>query len=254
MEQQDKIGLAEFEIGMPTFLDEYTDASPNLLDEFESSRDIIFSLDPIPETPEIEHPDTQPGELSADTPSQEPQPAESDQALLVPTSEIEPREPKTDQPPEPLPLAYKPASVIGFVCKHSINLSEIMDPHGRMIGRTEVHLIEIPCAGMVKPEWLEHALREGASGVFVVACDPGSCFHRRGGCVFEGRWQGTREPRVGEDIDRNRARLVHAHFLARESLLKDIEKFLNDLDRLNSQGRTIQAEELIPELGETDPL
>jgi coenzyme F420-reducing hydrogenase delta subunit len=239
-------GLAPFEAECTTLLDEYTDASPNLLDEFESTRDIIFSLDPVPE---------ESTEVPPDEPKAEASEQETSEETIEPARPIEPEPPEREEEraPEDRFAEPQPARpVIGFVCKHSVNLSEITDSRGRMAGRTTVSMIELPCAGMVKPSWLEHALEKGASGVFVVACEPGSCYHRRGGCVFEGRWDGSREPAVGPGLDRSHARLFHSHYLDRMDLLKEIEKFLQEIARMELS--TSLGYETPEELGESDPL
>ena len=220
-----RIGLAPFEEAGTTLIDEYTLSSPNLLDEFEDTLGIL----PVVEPDQSDQEETEAGGEEEDEIEETADEfGEKGEVEIPEGTEEEPL--VIERPTIPQPLN----PVIGLVCRHAIELAGIMDSHGRMIGRGVVHLIDLPCAGMVKPEWLKHALEKGASGVFVAACEPASCHHRRGACIFKRRFDGSGEPALSPEIDRRRIRLFYANTIERDLLLARIEQFLSDLAEINS--------------------
>jgi len=232
------IGLAPFEEAGTTLIDEYEMSSPNLLDDFEDRLDVLSILDQDDGNPEES--ESEPGpepveEIDVEIEDVE-EIGEADEVGMPPVENQEPL--VIERPTLPQPLN----PVIGFVCRHAAELPGIMDSHGRMIGRGVVNFIDLPCAGMVKPEWLKHALDKGASGAFVVACEPASCHHRRGACIVKGRFDGTGEPALSPEIDRRRVRFFFAETIERDQLLARIEQFLTDLAEINS-GDEIQGRE-----------
>ncbi len=258
--EKERLGLEEFEIGSATglapfeeestiLLDEFTTASPNLLEEFEETYETIHidellgsitqgdeeepqeEPDPDESAPSVE-PSAPEGEAdeSGDEEDAEPE----DEGDEVEQVEAEPPEVVEEPPPKEPEEELEPLTpVVGFVCEHAVDLPELMDLQGRMNGRPIAHLVALPCAGMVKPSWLELALDQGASGVFVIACEPGSCHHRTGSCILEERWIGKRRPMLKSRVDRERVRLFQFHRPARDELLGRIDAFLAELGKLD---------------------
>ncbi len=80
---------------------------------------------------------------------------------------------------------------------------------GRMRERPDTIVVRVPCAGWVHPLLVERALRHGARGVVVVACEPGDPVCREGGRWTAQRMAGAREPKLRTDkIDAARVRVV----------------------------------------------
>lgn len=228
-------GLAPFEEESAFLLDEFENASPNQLEEFEETIETISLSEPVGER-------SQEGEEEVredETPDEDSQSFEDVASGEEETEDIETASEESEteslvgeeivREKFPEEAGRIPQSVIGFVCRHAVDLSSIMDSHGRMIGRSWIHLIDFPCAGMVKPSWVEHAINKGAEGVFVVACYPGTCHHRRGACVIHGRWNGLRQPSLSENIDRKRLTLIFSNVIEREEFIEKLENFLQDI-------------------------
>jgi coenzyme F420-reducing hydrogenase delta subunit len=244
--------LAPFEDESSILLDEYTTASPQLLDEFESSIEIIHSIQPVPLDPDENQKedgsegdgDSEKGEESKS--DEDSENADVSEDLIVTDAVKAPELPTIEELSwEDRTANQEPKNpVIGFVCTHAVDFPGITDSRGRMIGRSSVHMIELPCAGMVKPGWLTKTLENGASGVFVLACVPGVCHHRRGSCIIHGRLEGSREPMLDEDADRGRIRLFDGHVNSRDEVLKQIEEFLVEV---SSFDRAIDTKPIIPE-------
>lgn len=68
----------------------------------------------------------------------------------------------------------------------------------------------LPCAGVLPPSFVEHALREGAAGVLVVACREGGCDFRFGADWTAQRLAGEREPHLRRSVPRERWQLLTA--------------------------------------------
>jgi coenzyme F420-reducing hydrogenase delta subunit len=248
--------LAPFEDESSTLLDEYATASPSLLDEFDGHLETIYSVHPVPDESGSNREDSEDVD-EQQWPDEPEEPAESDiepGSVFDEVDEIVGKE-------EPAPGEASAGSqarrpVIGFICKHATDFPGITDSHGRMIGRRSVHLIELPCAAIVKPKWLTQTLEKGASGVFVLACVPGVCHHRRGSCIIQGRIDGSRPPSLEAVADKSRIRLIHGHVNSRDDVLRQIEEFLLEVSRLDGAvGSKAITPELLPgEFGEIEPM
>jgi coenzyme F420-reducing hydrogenase delta subunit len=258
------IGLEQFEDGSATLLDEFTLSSPHLLEEFDGSTDIVFLREPLRGSPDG-YPDEEIGESEGEGQEestieapqvieQDKEPVKTDSPAGLQQASL-PGEPVSfDEPVElgqEVPPSIRP--VIGFMCRHAADIPGISDARNRMIARGMVSIIELPCAGMVKPKWLTHALDSGAQAVFVASCGPGTCHHRRGACILTGRWLGSREPRLAEELDKSRIRLFYGYPAARDELLREIESFLNEIWKASrDQSRGRRDDEQSDEIWEID--
>jgi len=222
--------LAPFEDDCSILLDEHSTAGLDLLDEFDEKIYFGERTEAEEQEDEAEEPPEKPEEAEPEEPVEE-EPSEAEAVVGEEREEGLEEEPSVEEPE----TALEPANpVIGFVCEHALDLPVLLDAQGRMIGHPIVRLIRLPCAGMVKPSWLELALKKGASGALVVACNPGSCHHRTGACVLEERWNGARRPMLPSRCDRSRLRLFMSHRAAQADLIKEIEGFLAELGELDA--------------------
>ncbi len=85
--------------------------------------------------------------------------------------------------------------------------------------------LEIPCAGMLAPSFVDYALRRGAAGVVLSSCPETDCEFRFGARWSAERLRGEREPGLREGVDRTRVRLVHAAREEGDRLADAIERF-----------------------------
>ena len=85
--------------------------------------------------------------------------------------------------------------ILGFLCEHSTNLDEMVDPEtGGLRGMPDVKVIVLPCAGMIQPSMIEHSFKSGAAGVFINGCQMGDCHFHEGNKWLQGRLRGERPP------------------------------------------------------------
>ncbi|MBL8340898.1 MAG: hydrogenase iron-sulfur subunit [Rubrivivax sp.] len=74
----------------------------------------------------------------------------------------------------------------------------------------DVSVIGVVCAGQLPPSFVEYALRDGAAGVLVAACNEGGCEFRFGERFARERLAGTREPHLRAGVGGERLELVFA--------------------------------------------
>ena len=66
--------------------------------------------------------------------------------------------------------------------------------------------IEVECAAMVPPAFVQYALRRGAPRVVFAACRPGDCEHRLGDRWLAERIAGTRQPALRASVPRSQVK------------------------------------------------
>jgi len=116
--------------------------------------------------------------------------------------------------------------VLVFGCDHAVDLGKLAMPG--------VGTISLSCAGALPPSFIDFALRQGASGVFLTGCRMGDCYHRPGNVWAEQRIQGKREPRLHRSVKRERLRCFWAASTDLKLLEKEIQVFCHDLKQLES--------------------
>jgi coenzyme F420-reducing hydrogenase delta subunit len=90
--------------------------------------------------------------------------------------------------------------VIVFACTPAANAAAIA---GARVAR-----IDVECAAMVPPAFVEYALRAGAAGVVVAGCRAGDCEFRLGDRWTEERVAGRRDPALRHVVPRERVRIA----------------------------------------------
>lgn len=226
--------LAHLEDACSIMLDVYEEKEAQMLEEFERSLETVLLDETVGQEPP--EPDEEADEATEDEPVEETE--EIPEELLSEDEFFEEEEPpelekEPEMIPEPLPGPEKP--VIGFVCRHALDVGSIADADGIMDAFPFVHLIELPCAGMIKPEWLKLVLEKGMSGVFVVSCRESSCEHRSGAKVTTERIKGNRRPMIAGKFDTRRFRYWESHPLDHDIFLKGLAKFLEELGAQDSE-------------------
>jgi coenzyme F420-reducing hydrogenase delta subunit/ferredoxin len=96
--------------------------------------------------------------------------------------------------------------LIVFGCEHAAGPAQAgaqQDDAGIALAR-----LDLPCAGMVPPSFVEYALRRGADGVIVASCPAFDCVYRFGEEWIAQRLRGAREPRLRAGVDSARVRLI----------------------------------------------
>lgn len=125
--------------------------------------------------------------------------------------------------------------IVGFVCDWAVGLQDLVSD-GALRAHPNVHVIAVPCSGFVRPAWLEHALRSGADGAFVVGCPMGDCLNREGNYLIRDRIAQLRRRLARQRIDPDRVAMLAFGLHQREAFLASVEEFIDRVRRLPPPG------------------
>lgn len=96
--------------------------------------------------------------------------------------------------------------IMVIACERSVNLDkELEGPHNSNLKDTNnVHVIRVPCSGMIQPRMIESAFNSGADGVMAMGCQIGDCHFREGNKFCRERILGIRPPVIKKSVPKNR--------------------------------------------------
>ncbi len=84
--------------------------------------------------------------------------------------------------------------VITLICERACDLSSVTDSSGEVKEVNGLHVVKLPCSGMIQPLMIEEAMKAGAAGVIVTGCQIGDCYFREGNRMIRDRLLGNRPP------------------------------------------------------------
>lgn len=90
--------------------------------------------------------------------------------------------------------------IILFTCRQATN--------GKSLANATTAVIELECAGMLPPAFIDYALRLGAQGVVIAGCRESDCEFRLGDRWVQERFNGAREPRLRAATPRDRLAVI----------------------------------------------
>ncbi|TXL62653.1 hydrogenase iron-sulfur subunit [Zeimonas arvi] len=131
--------------------------------------------------------------------------------------------------------------LVVFACERAARVAESTPRAGPP--DTRLAVLELPCAGMVPPSFVDYALRHGADGVVVESCPGLDCEYRFGEQWIAQRLSGEREPRLRAAADATRLRQVEAARVDPERLAGAIEAFAQELKHRADAPRRARPEE-----------
>ena len=89
-----------------------------------------------------------------------------------------------------------PDKIVVFTCRQAGRFKNIEN--------NNTAVIELECAAMLPPSFLEYTLRMGVAGSVIAGCRQGDCEFRLGDQWMDERIQGLREPYLRLSVDRKR--------------------------------------------------
>lgn len=116
--------------------------------------------------------------------------------------------------------------VVVFGCNHSIDVTKLRRPG--------IAGINLECLGLLPASFIDFALREGATGVFLTGCRIGDCYHRLGNQIMQQRLDGERKPKLSRGVARERVGFHMAAEADRGKLLQELELFYATLPALGA--------------------
>ncbi len=124
--------------------------------------------------------------------------------------------------------------ILIFGCEHGLDTGLFDDA-----GTRSIRLI---CSGMLPPTLVEFALKKGADGVLVSGCRHNDCYFRFGNQWTRLRFSGERNPILRARADRARIRVQGAAETDKGDIQRSLEKFREELGRLNQADKSADAE------------
>ncbi len=121
-------------------------------------------------------------------------------------------------------------NIMAFTCDKGIKVKEILGSQGKTVQNLpSVKVINLPCAGMINPIIVEHAMKSGADGVFISGCGSNDCYFRTGNTWLEKRLDGSRPPALKKEVDPGKVRTYFEPDIKAEDFIEKINGFMEDL-------------------------
>lgn len=123
-------------------------------------------------------------------------------------------------------MANENNKVITLMCERSADVNDLLDANGKVKGVDGLHVVKLPCSGMVQPNMIETALKSGAAGVVVCGCQIGDCYYREGNKMIRERLLGNRVPTLKKATDRRRILALWLSRPQKQRFLADAAEFV----------------------------
>jgi F420-non-reducing hydrogenase iron-sulfur subunit len=117
-------------------------------------------------------------------------------------------------------------SVISLVCERAADLGSVCDAQGAVKDVPGLHVIKLPCSGMIQPLMIDQAMKSGADGVIVMGCQIGDCYYREGNKMIRERLLGERQPGLKKTVDRRRVIALWLSRVQTKQFLSEAREFV----------------------------
>jgi F420-non-reducing hydrogenase iron-sulfur subunit len=117
-------------------------------------------------------------------------------------------------------------SVISLVCERAADLGGVCDAQGEVREVPGLHVIKLPCSGMIQPLMIDQAMKSGADGVIVMGCQIGDCYYREGNKMIRERLLGERQPGLKKTVDRRRVIALWLSRVQTKQFLSEAKEFV----------------------------
>src|ERR1700710_1885206 len=117
-------------------------------------------------------------------------------------------------------------TVISLICERAADVNGICDAQGSVKDVPGLHVVRLPCSGMIQPLMIEHALKNGAEGVIVTGCQLGDCYYREGNRMIRERLLGERPPGLKKAVDRRRVMALWLSRVQTNQFLSEAKEFI----------------------------
>ena len=125
------------------------------------------------------------------------------------------------------------SKILLFGCDHGLDVTRL--------DRPDTAGIKLICSGMLPPTLIEYALKQGADGVMIVGCRENDCYYRFGNRWLKERFAGERKPTLRSRAERERIRIHGAAETDLRALERDLQRFRERLDSLQSSDTELAA-------------
>jgi len=123
-------------------------------------------------------------------------------------------------------MANEDKKVITLLCERAADLNNLLSASGELSGVSGVGVVKVPCSGMIQPNMIEGAFKNGAAGVIVCGCQIGDCFYREGNKLVRERLLGDRPPGLKKTVDRRRVLALWLSRLQQKKFVAETKEFV----------------------------
>lgn len=117
-------------------------------------------------------------------------------------------------------------TVITLMCERAADVNALLGADGAVKDVDGLHVVKLPCSGMVQPLMIEQALKNGAEGVIVCGCQIGDCYYREGNKMIRERLLGNRPPGLKKTVDRRRVQALWLSRLQGKQFISEAKEFI----------------------------
>lgn len=117
-------------------------------------------------------------------------------------------------------------TVISLICERAADVNGVCDAQGAVKEVPGLHVVRLPCSGMIQPLMIDGALKAGAAGVIVTGCQLGDCYYREGNKMIRERLLGDRQPGLKKTVDRRRVMALWLSRVQTTQFLSEAKEFI----------------------------
>jgi coenzyme F420-reducing hydrogenase delta subunit len=122
--------------------------------------------------------------------------------------------------------------VVAFCCRHCAYSAADLAGGGRMSYPPAVRIVEMPCTGRASVLEILHALEQGADGVAVAGCLPGTCHYIQGNIHAAKRVEHAAEL-IGEiGLEQERVRMINVSAAMGAQFATEVTEFVQAIEAL----------------------
>jgi coenzyme F420-reducing hydrogenase delta subunit len=123
-------------------------------------------------------------------------------------------------------MANENKTVVTLICERAADVNDLIDADGKVTSVDGLHVVKLPCSGMIQPLMIEAAMKAGAAGVIVCGCQIGDCYYREGNKMIRDRLLGERPPTLKKATDRRRILALWLSRVQKERFLSEAKTFV----------------------------
>ncbi len=128
---------------------------------------------------------------------------------------------------------FKP-SVVAFCCRHCAYSAADLAGGGRMKYPDSIKIIEMPCTGRANVLEILHALENGADGVAVAGCLPGTCHYIKGNAMAKHRVDHVMDLLKTIGLEEQRARMINISAAMGAQFAIEVTHFVETIKELGA--------------------
>ncbi len=127
--------------------------------------------------------------------------------------------------------AFEP-QVVAFCCRHCAYSAADLAGGGRMSYPSAIKIVEMPCTGRANVLEILHALENGADGIAVAGCLPGTCHYIKGNTHARQRVDHITELLTTIGLEEQRARMITISAAMGAQFVTEVTDFVETIKAL----------------------